>query len=365
MTDQTQHGYLLLADITGYTSYLSKVELDHAQGILTDLLEAVVQRVKLCMTLSKLEGDAVFAYAPETFVPSGERIFELVEDIYMAFRDRVDAIHRRTTCECRACQAIPTLDLKFFVHHGDYILQHIAGITELLGSDVNLAHRLMKNHISETTGWRAYALFTENALKHIEYQPDGLHPQVENYEHLGDIQTYSYDLHPRYEALLETRHTFIKAEEADLAIAVDYPVPPAVLWDWLNDPAKIILWSPNRYIIPGLRPAGRIGVGAQNHCMHGKKVTMIETVLDWKPFRYFTVRQDSKMIHMDFLVTNALEPLGENSSRLQYNLVTKFHFPLPKWLATRLGLLVVKMFKMDAEYFVLQKMLKEQNQFGV
>ncbi len=358
MADQTQHGYLLLADITGYTSYLSKVELDHAQGILTDLLEAIVNRVKLCMTISKLEGDAVFAYAPETFVPSGERMFELVEDIYMAFRDRVDAIHRRTTCECRACQAIPTLDLKFFVHHGEYILQHVSGITELLGSDVNLIHRLMKNHISETTGWRAYALFTEKALSHIEYKPDELHPQSENYEHLGDVQTYSYDLHPRYESLVETRHMFINADEAHISVTVDYPVTPAVLWDWLNDPAKIISWSPNRYIVPVLRVGGRIGVGARNHCMHGKKITMIETVLDWKPFSYFTIQQESKMIPVDFFITNALEPLGENGSRLSFNLIAKFPVPLPGWLSARLGGMVVKVFGMDKEYFTLQKMLE-------
>ena len=30
MASQTEHGYLLLADISGYTSYLAQVELDHA-----------------------------------------------------------------------------------------------------------------------------------------------------------------------------------------------------------------------------------------------------------------------------------------------------------------------------------------------
>jgi hypothetical protein len=29
------------------------------------------------------------------------------------------------------------------------------------------------------------------------------------------------------------------------------------------------------------------------HCVHGKKVAMIETVLDWRPFQYFTVSQDT------------------------------------------------------------------------
>src|SRR5687767_6734291 len=360
MTDKTQYGYLLLADITGYTSYLSQVELDHAHEILTDLLEAIVNRVKLCMTLSKLEGDAVFAYAPETFIPSGERMFELVEDVYMAFRDRVDAIHRRTTCECRACQAIPTLDLKFFVHHGEYMLQHISGIKELVGSDVNLVHRLMKNHVSETTGWRAYALFTESALDHIEYKPDELHPQTENYEHLGDVQTYSYDLHPRYTSLLEARHNVIRAHEAHVSFTIDYPVTPAVLWDWLNEPAKILAWSPDRHMVPTLRIAGRTGAGARNHCVHGKKVTMIETVLDWKPFDYFTVLQESKMLPGDFFITTALEPLGENASRLTFNLTMKYRFPLMKSLATRMTKMIVKVFGMEKEYFTLQKMLAAQ-----
>lgn len=360
MSEQTQHGYLLLADITGYTSYLSQVELDHAHEILSDLLEAVVQRVKLCMTLSKLEGDAVFAYTPENLAPAGEYMFELVEDIYLVFRDRVDAIHRRTTCECRACRAIPTLDLKFFVHHGDYILQHVAGITELLGSDVNLAHRLMKNHISETTGWRAYALFTEQALQHIQHQPDELHSQLENYEHLGDVQTYSYDLHPRYQSLIEARHLFIKADEAHVSVSVDYPVTPAALWEWLNTPEKILTWSPGRHMVPVPRLGGRTARGARNHCVHGKDLVMIETVLDWRPFEYFTVMQESKVLPGDFYITYDLEPLGENGTRMRVNINMKYRFPTPGWLAVQLTGLFVRIFSMKTEYFKLSEMLRQQ-----
>ena len=44
VTDQTmQHGYLVLADISGYTAYLAGVELDHAHEILSDLLETIVE----------------------------------------------------------------------------------------------------------------------------------------------------------------------------------------------------------------------------------------------------------------------------------------------------------------------------------
>ncbi|MEK6222145.1 MAG: hypothetical protein N2D54_07840, partial [Chloroflexota bacterium] len=58
-------GFLILSDITGYTAYLSKSELDHAQGTLTDLLKAMIKNTLPPQVISKLEGDAVFSYAPE------------------------------------------------------------------------------------------------------------------------------------------------------------------------------------------------------------------------------------------------------------------------------------------------------------
>jgi class 3 adenylate cyclase/uncharacterized protein YndB with AHSA1/START domain len=316
METKTQHGYLVLADISGFTSYLAKVELDHAHEILTDLLEAIVGRFKTLLTISKLEGDAVFAYAPESILTRGETLLELVESTYVTFRDRVAAAHRRTTCDCRACQAIPTLDLKFFVHRGDYIVQTVSGIRELVGSDVNLAHRLMKNHVAEATGWKAYALFTEKGLEHLGVRPDGLHAQVETVEHLGDVQTYSLNMRPRYEALIAARHVVVSLEEAHVITAREYPAPPPVVWEWLNDPKKRALWAPEEVVFnPIALPGGRTGVGARTHCVHGKKLFMVETVLDWRPFDYFTVEQVMGVFseHATFRLT----PTTDGGTRLE------------------------------------------------
>ena len=109
--NETQHGHLLLADISGYTSYVASTELTHSQEILTELLECIIERFKPLMTISKIEGDAIFAYTPETKIPRGEAILELIESTYVAFRSRRDAAHRRTTCTCNACRNIPNLDL--------------------------------------------------------------------------------------------------------------------------------------------------------------------------------------------------------------------------------------------------------------
>ncbi len=309
METKTQRGYLLLADISGYTSFLAGTELEHAHEILTELLEVIVHKFETMLTISKLEGDAVFAYIPEAKVPRGETLLELVDATYLAFRDQVAVTHRRTTCTCSACRAIPSLDLKFIAHHGDFIQQHIGQRTELVGSDVNLIHRLLKNHVSEQTNWKAYVLLTHKCLDHLEVKPAELHEGKEEYEHLGEVQTQTYNLRKRYEELTEARHVVIEPERSHITLVVDYPVSPAVLWDWLNDPHRRATYTfqENLRFDAIIRPRGRNGVGARNHCVHGKDVAMVENVLDWKPFNYFTVEQS--FVGMSFVMQCILSPL--------------------------------------------------------
>src|SRR5262245_16182070 len=238
IVNETQHGYLLLADISGYTSYVACTELSHSQDILSELLELIIERCKPLLTIAKIEGDAIFAYAPEKKIARGEAILELIESTYVAFRSRRAAAHRRTTCTCNACRNIPNLDLKFIAHHGDYFVQNIAGTKELVGSDVNLIHRLLKNHVSESTGWRAYALFSDQSLQHLAIQPDGFFECVESYEHLGTVRTLSMDLHTRYKEIMDARRVIITPEEAHQVFEYDYRAPPSILWEWFNDPHK-------------------------------------------------------------------------------------------------------------------------------
>src|SRR5512139_2342395 len=173
MGSVTQHGYLVIADISGYTSFVAKTELEHSHEILSELLGLLVNRFQPIMTISKLEGDAVFAYAPMEVFVRGETLVDFIESMYVAFRDKQLSMKRATTCTCNACRNIPSLDLKFFVHCGDFIKQTVANIKELVGSDVNLVHRLTKNHVTEATGCRAYMMFTEQCLNHINVDLTG------------------------------------------------------------------------------------------------------------------------------------------------------------------------------------------------
>jgi len=333
MDEKTQHGYLVIADISGFTSYLAKVELEHAHEILTDLLESIVKEFKTLLTISKLEGDAVFAYVPQANTPSGERLLELIENTYIAFRKQRDVSRQNTTCTCNACQSIPTLDLKFFVHHGDYIVQEVSGIRELVGSDVNLIHRLMKNHVTENTGWSAYILCTGRAFQTMSIQPEGVHEQSESYEHLGEIRIHCIDLHNRYMAIVEARRVFVSPEEADFSMSHDFYAPQPIVWDWITDPEKRTLVSGSKNLFTAKsRPGGRNGPGATNHCAHGKELKnlMVETILDWRPFDYLTKEtEEGKNI---FRETWRLEPIQDNEGTRLHIHSKMISVPVPRWI---------------------------------
>jgi hypothetical protein len=140
-----QSGTLMIADISGYTAFLTQSELEHARDILDHLLNTLLGSLQPPLAVGNLEGDAIFVYAPQGSFLQGQTLVETVEKIYFAFCAARDTIHR--SCKCNACALVSTLDLKFVVHYGQYALQTLGTRTELQGSDVIVAHRLLKKHL--------------------------------------------------------------------------------------------------------------------------------------------------------------------------------------------------------------------------
>ena len=201
MERKTQTGYLVLADISGYTSFVAQTEIDHADVVISAMLETIIEKLSGMLTIVKLEGDAVFAHVPEDRMSNCEAMLELIDNTYRIFRDSANTMYEGATCGCKACNAIPTLDLKFFVHHGDYVVQKVAGNIDLMGSDVTLIHRLAKNSVTESTGWNGYVLFTGKCLENLQADKQPFIQQAETYEHLGNVETFVMDMHVRYAGL--------------------------------------------------------------------------------------------------------------------------------------------------------------------
>jgi hypothetical protein len=329
MSKITQHGYLVIADISGYTSFVAKTELEHSHEILSELLELLIYRFQPTMTISKLEGDAVFAYAPKEVFARSETLIDFIESMYVAFRDKQLSMKRTTTCTCNACRNIPTLDLKFFLHCGDYIKQTVVNIKELVGSDVNLVHRLTKNHVTEATGWRAYMMFTEQCLNLLGLNLPNAYVQVEEVEHLGEIKTFNVDLHQRYKEITEARRIMLDEKDADFIFQIDFPTPPSVTWEWIHNPDKRNIWNGGHVTwSAGDRLQGRPGVGSSNHCAHGKSVST-EVMVDWHPFEYYTAHSFENGKHV-FTETLRFEALPDGSTHVRDAL--KMHTSIPRFI---------------------------------
>jgi hypothetical protein len=174
-------GPLVLADISGYSSFLQAVayehrddafaggKVPHAYAVISSLLDGIVQRLVPPFTLSKLEGDAVFAYATDgAEVPRGKALLDCIGSCYVGFREQVGAARSVWPCECEACTRIDELDLKFIVHAGPFVLQSIAGRDELVGPEVVTAHRLLKSRAAEAVGQPAFALVTDAASEWLD-----------------------------------------------------------------------------------------------------------------------------------------------------------------------------------------------------
>src|SRR5881275_2406729 len=106
-----QQGYLIITDISGYTGFLTQAELEHAHDILDNLFKTLLANINPPLMVSKLEGDAIFAFSPSGSFIQGQTLLESIENIYFAFGTALENMRINTTCTCTACRNIPSLDL--------------------------------------------------------------------------------------------------------------------------------------------------------------------------------------------------------------------------------------------------------------
>jgi len=281
----------LIADISGYTGYLVDVELDHAQDILADLVGAVVSALRPDFRLAKLEGDAAFMFM-STDAVNGSMLLDTIERCYFGFRRRRRDVRQATSCECVACARIPDLDLKFVVHHGTAVHHKVAGQQELVGSDVIVVHRLLKNDVVQTMGIDAYALISQACIDASDLDPAalGMREHTETYDRIGDVRLWALDLERRWQEEEARGRVFVAPEDSILIVSAPTNVPPQVAWEFVTKPGQRMSWQPwvTEVNVQGAT-GGRRGPGSANHCMHGKDA-VVEEILDWRPYDYVTDR---------------------------------------------------------------------------
>lgn len=284
-------GHLIIADISGYTQFLTSNELEHANGIIGDLLNAVIAAVQAPFSVSSIEGDAVFMYGTMPEGMSGQTVLESVELLYCAFAGSLETMVLNTTCDCNACVNIKSLGLKIVMHCGEFAKTEIGGRETLSGPDVILAHRLLKNSIRDRTGIDDYLLVTQQCVDDLDIAPmvSGWIEHTEEYEHVGAVNGYVSSLPEVWSFVRQQNENKVVQRDAWLSLSAHSQAPPAVVWDHLVDPIKRTVWlqANDNQVVEDER--GRIGPGAEYHCAHGENNDVaIFTVLDMKVVDYAT-----------------------------------------------------------------------------
>ena len=306
----TPQGFLVMADITGYTMFLNESELEHAQDSLAAIMDVIVGSTEAPLVLYRLVGDAVVSYALDEQILNRQTLIDELENIYVVYRRALEQMVLNTTCACNACANLSTLDLKFIVHHGEFGIKKMAGNDELIGPNVNVLFRLAKNTIKEELGFSAYIAYTDSAVDALGL-PDfaaSLRSLVEDVEDFGTTRIYVADMHPVWERRRHEEIFAIPDGDVMLSFTRDIRASAGLVWDHLTDPAKrsrLFLSEPG-----GIAYAedGTMGAGGTYVCAHGK-YRVPHRIVDWIPMTQYTFESEND--HFRNLWQFRLTVLGE------------------------------------------------------
>ncbi len=256
-------GPLVLADISGYTAFVATTEIEHSREILTELLETVTDALRKHLEVVKLQGDALLAVGDRT----GAELVEHLEGVFAAFHRRVRSMILGTTCPCNACVNVGSLTLKFVAHHGTFSKMSVRGAEDIVGADVNLACRLLKNHVPS----REYVLATNAVLERIPAELRARYvPITEDYEDMGRVAGGYFDLAALRERVRSHERLRVSPDEAKARVSGVVPASVQRTWQLMTAKENAAVFFSARHV--DVRP-GAPGslLGSEFHCHHGKE----------------------------------------------------------------------------------------------
>ena len=303
---KAQVGLLVLADISGYTAFVTQTEMDHSWEILHELLEVMVRSSQGKLDVSQVEGDAIL------FISGlgDEEVVKAVESTFIGFHRRRRDMVAVTTCPCNACQNVGILKLKFVVHRGQFSRQRLGGVEQLHGTDVIVPHRLIKNRIPI----KEYLLATEAVLVRLsEERQRRFTPYEETYD-LGVVKAGYEALGYLWEEELGRERIQVSAEEAIIDSVVIAEAPIDVVGDLILRPEVIQRYMTADKVEPFEGGARGGDVGSEFHCHHGYGVNFLR-VASVEKGRQLTLANTGAAGEMYLTMTMARE--GADKTRIR------------------------------------------------
>lgn len=180
-------------DITGFTKFISTADISFSKDFIPSLLRKLINANNLKMNVGEIEGDAIFFYRTGR-LPSMSRVAHQCKTLFKAFYDSIRSLEKDDPENYSKHLSEGQLGLKIIIHYGIISTVNIKGRTKLIGEDVIIVHKLLKNSTKE----KEYILLTNSYLnktkkpmlaKSFNWAP--LKTGEDQYDHIGKIG-YSY-----------------------------------------------------------------------------------------------------------------------------------------------------------------------------
>jgi hypothetical protein len=160
--EEIKPAFLYIPDISGFTKFINDTNLHESKKYIHDLLEVILDSNILNLKVAEIAGDAIVFYSTGT-PPNLTKLESQTKKTFLDFQKALKKIEG----ENEFVNELHDLSLKIIVHYGDVATTEIKGVTKLIGSDLILAYRILKNNIKENE----YLLMTN---QYLSTQPHAL-----------------------------------------------------------------------------------------------------------------------------------------------------------------------------------------------
>ncbi len=305
--------FIYIPDISGFTKFVTETEISHSEHIISELISVILNSNTLEFKVSEIEGDAVLFYKLDS-PPSLDEIYNQSKEMFLNFHSLLKQIEKDAVCQCGACRTASNLTLKFIGHLGNFKEVAIQSFTKLIGSDVILAHRLLKNNVLSNE----YLLFTENYLKtqnNIKLPNEDkveLKKNVEYFDNFGEVSSKFINFTPLLKQIPKISNTNNLSNETknpDVTITIEAPM--LLVHEKLIDINAKLEWVPG---IKGVKTEDKINrVNTSHICtFDNREISFVTT--ESEANKGEIIFSERAIISSDILIDNHYRLVAEEES---------------------------------------------------
>ena len=195
---EVQSATIVIPDITGFTRFMSDIDLKISKRVIPALLNKIIYTNQVGLKVSEIEGDAVLFYKTGPPVDA-QQMAKQCQRFYLDFYQQLKSLKYELRNKPESNKIPRMLGLKIIVLYGEVGMSRIGKRIKLIGEDVIIAHRLLKNDIT----YDDYVLLTSSYVDKMGEKPtrkaffwDDVRKGHSNYEHIGKIPYHYVNLEP-------------------------------------------------------------------------------------------------------------------------------------------------------------------------